>query len=319
MKSKNNIYVSLILLLIILSLMSLIFGTKVINIFSSQLDSIDYDIIYHLRIPRTFSALFCGATLACSGAIIQVILKNNLADSSILGFQSGSTLFAMIILLIIPNFNMYLPLFSFIGGILSLTIVLLLSSKKRGSVNLLLIGIAINSIFGSLIGFISIFYSDNIKNSISYLNGSLANISISDAKSIVIYSTIALSLAFVFSKRLSIFQLDDLQIKTLAISVTKNRIIFAIISVLLSCISVTYIGIISFVGLISPHICKMIFDVNCKQLLILSSLIGSILVLFADLGQRIIFQYYEIPVGGVMSFFGGLFFIHILLRSKYHD
>ncbi len=315
MSVKIKIYL-LAIIVVIVALLSLILGTVTINPFADVLTENQLIILWQLRVPRLIAAIIAGATLAASGVIIQLLLKNDLADSSILGFQSGSVFAAMLIILVFPHAFALIPIFAFIGGIIVFMLVILINRYRPGSMYMVLIGIAINAIMGSLISLLSITFSDRLENTLSYTSGSIAAITQSEMMAIFGYGVIGIIISLLLVKRMEVFELEDFQIQNLAINVNRTRFIFALISVYLSAISVAFIGIIGFVGLVAPHICRMFITRELKPLLISSMLMGSLLVSGSDLLQRVIIPYYEIPVGTIMSLIGGIFFLGLIMRRQ---
>ncbi len=316
-KQTKSLLVILLLVLLILFFLNISLGTKTLNPFNfQQLPATDQKIIMQLRIPRTIAAITAGLTLAASGVLIQAALKNPLADSSILGFQSGATLMAMIIILIFPELYSSLPLFAFGGGLITFSIVFWMTKDQKNAMTIVLAGVAINSIIGAFIGLLSLFFADRLQYTVSWTSGSLNGVSIDEMKLLVGYTCIALVLLFLIYKKLNLLTFDDNQLLNIGINVNHLRLLVATISVFLAAISTSLVGIIGFVGLISPHITRRIVGYDNEQVLPISCLIGAILVTACDLLQRIMLPYYEIPVGATMAIFGGSFFLYLLLKEN---
>lgn len=313
---KNRINYFLILGILILIAVALTFGTKTINILNLDSGSIDYKIIYDLRLPRIIAALISGMTLAASGVLIQASLKNPLADSSILGFQSGASLMAMCVILIFPNMYQMLPFLAFIGGMLTFAFVFLITLKKQSGLSIILAGLAINSIVGSIISFISVLYADKLENTVSWMSGSLNSITMNDAKVLLVYGLIILVIIFIFKGKINILELDDSQIANTGTNPNKIRLFFASLAVFAACISTSIIGIIGFVGLISPHIARSLIGKDNDDVLPLSVIFGGFIVLLCDTLQRIIIPFYEIPVGTILAIVGGIFFLILIIKEK---
>lgn len=321
---KNNLTIYITLsILVVISFVSLMFGEYEITFKESLLALLgsgneqNISIIWDIRLPRIIAGSCVGATLALSGLFCTTALKNPLADSGILGIQSGATTFALIIILIYPSYIFYLPLVSFIGGLIAFLIIMLVS--YNGNINtlrLVLSGVAINAFFGAIIGIITIFNSQEIQNALNWLNGSLVSVSYDEMKIILIYSTIIIIGSFLFIPILKILVLDNQTIISLGKNPNKYRIMILIYAVLMASISVAFVGIISFIGIIIPKLSKILIGTNLKYIFIESILLGAILVIGADLFQRTIFAPMEIPVGIVIGLIGTPMFLFLLRRTK---
>ncbi len=309
--------VMLLILLGVIAILSIVLGTKVINPFDSGLSEIDQQIVFDLRMPRMIAAVVSGMTLAASGLLIQISMNNQLADTSILGFQSGATLVALIIMLAIPSLYPVLPLFAFLGGLFVYMIIFLISRKNSSAIFLIVAGIAISSIIRSMINLVSTLFAENLQDTIAWTNGSLNTVQMSDAKLMLIYSSILLVIALVVSTRVDILLLDDDYLHNIGVNSRKYRLLIAGLAILLTSVSVSFVGTIGFVGLLAPHIARRLVANSGYILMPVTILIGGILVAGCDLLQRIIFPIYEIPVGITMSFIGGTYLVILLIRSNH--
>lgn len=324
-KKRTIVFLCTLTLLFCFIILSITSGGSSIG-FSDVVDAIfNYDtlsettktIIFKIRFPRMIAAIFAGATLAASGILIKAVVRNPLADTGLLGIQSGASFVAMIILIIFPNLLAWLPLAAFFGGLTAYILLNILAFKNGiHPLRLVLAGVAVNSLFGSAIGMINIFYSDRIQNALSWLNGSFANVSVDDAKIIVLYSLISLTVAIFCIPKCNLLALDDLTILNLGENLNVIRFILSTIAVLLSSVSVAIVGVISFVGLVVPHIGRMLVGSNHKVLLPFSMLLGSVLVLGADTLQVILFAPMEVPVGIIISALGAPFFLFLLRKEN---
>ncbi len=314
-KKSINIIIILISLLLVTCYLSLFFGTQYIapkEVFSN---AINQQIVLNIRLPRTIAAILTGMTLAMSGYLIQAALQNQLADANILGFQSGATLFAMFVILVNPLLYPLLPLLSFSGGLIVFLIVFTVAKKTNGSVYIIVAGIAINAVVRSFINFLSLIYADELENTMSWLNGSLNGVTTMDALYMLIYSVILTIIVIIFTTKIDLNILDDLYLLNLGLNPIVIRLLTTTLAILLSSISVSFVGTIGFVGLLAPHIARRLVTNTAVNMLPVVMLIGSMLVLFSDTLQRIIIPIYEIPVGIIMSLIGGVFLITLLLRS----
>lgn len=313
----KKICLSLIVITIIIAICSVVFGTKTINLFTLSDNPIDQQIIWDLRLPRTIAAITSGMTLAASGLLIQIGMNNQLADSSILGFQSGATLMALIIMLAFPALYPVLPLFAFVGGLLVYLIVFAIAQKNRSAIFLIVAGIAISSVIRSLINLVSQLFAENLENTISWMNGSLNTVQFDEAQLMLIYSVIMLIIALIIATRVEILLMDDDYLQNLGLNTNRYRFLTSSVAILLASISVSFVGTIGFVGLLAPHISRRLVNNRAINLMPTSILIGGILVAGSDFLQRIVFPIYEIPVGIIMSFIGGIYLVVLLIRSNH--
>lgn len=275
-------------------------------------------IVYNIRLPRNILAVIVGANLAISGVLLQSVMRNPLADPGITGVSSGASVAAMIILLILPQYTFILPLVAFLGGALACALVFIMSYKngiKPGRI--VLAGVAINTILGGVIGFLSTMYSDKIQSAMLWLNGSLATKTWSHVNMLFIYSIVGLIISLFLIRSANILQLGDDAATNLGINVNFTRLLICIVAVFLAGISTAVVGIISFIGLIVPHIARMTMGSDHKYTMPFSIVLGSIVLLIADTLARTVASPLEIPVGVIMSIVGGPFFLYLLRKKGY--
>ncbi len=315
---KNN-FKKLVCVLLIMNIMTIllaiVIGTEFINPFDVISDPIAYDIVLKLRIPRIIAATVAGMTLAAGGVLIQLSMNNQLADTTILGFSSGATLVALLVMLAFPSLYNILPLLAFTGGLVVYLLVFYIASKTKGAVYLIVAGIAVSAVIRSLISLVSMLFAQNLENTMAWLNGSLSTVSITDAKLMLVYGTILLVITLLIASKLDLLLMDDEFLKNLGLNPIMLRFIISALAILLASISVSFVGTIGFVGLLAPHIARRLIWGQTKELIIVSILIGSLLVVGCDTLQRLLFPIYEIPVGTTLSFIGGIYLIYLLVRS----
>ncbi len=323
-QNKYFIWLGLILALIILIIMNLSLGAYEIN-FSDSLKALinqgsseDINIIRGVRLPRTIGAISVGTTLALSGYFMRYALKNPLADSSILGIQTGATTLTLIILLYFPLMYYLVPVVAFIGGIIAFIITVLITGKYNiNSSSLILSGIIVNAFFTAIIGILTILNPIKLQGALNYLNGSLT--SINQTESVIMLGlTIILTIGcFILIPILKILLLDDIAISNLGVSARLYRLGCAVYAILLASITVAFVGVISFIGIIIPEFASKLTNDKIKSELITTALLGSIVVLGSDLLQRIIFNPLDIPVGLVIGIGAAPLFLIVLRRNNY--
>lgn len=315
-KSKQIILFLAITNLLVVAI-SIVIGSEMINPFTDLANPIYADIIFKLRLPRIIAGVFAGMTLAASGLLIQISLNNQLADASILGFQSGATLVAMIVMLVVPALYPILPIIAFIGGFAVFILVYLVSARNQGGLYLIIAGIAIGAIIRSLISAVTLLFADNLQNTLTWTSGSLTTVSQLDSSLIAIYSLVLLSICMLIAKRLDFLLLDDQFILNLGGKPHKLRFLVCTLAILLAAVSISFVGSIGFVGLLGPHISRKLVGNDARHLMPTSILVGSLLVLGCDTLQRLIFPIYEIPVGIVLSLIGGTYLVFLIIRSNH--
>lgn len=320
---KFNIIILVFVILIICTFLFCIFGSvkfKVFDIFRSIFikdDKLLNTIVYNIRLPRNLIAVLVGAGLSVSGILLQSVMKNPLADPGITGVSSGASVMAIIILLVLPKYSFLLPIASFLGGAIACICVYTLAWKNGGiePTRIILSGVAVNAIFGSIIGLLSILYSDRIQSALLWLNGSLSQKTWADFNLLIGYILIGLILSLFCIKPANILALGEKTALSLGFNVTHLRLFISFVSIFLAGICTSIVGIIGFVGLIVPHISRIIIGDDYKYCLPLSIFLGGLIVLIADTIARSIGGTVELPVGIIMSLIGGPFFLYLLRRK----
>jgi len=316
------IYMMSILIIVVISILSLRIGTveySFSEIMSALIngDSTIRTIIVDLRLPRVILCIMVGSALAAAGALLQAVMQNPLADPSIIGVSSGASVMATFVFLIFPNATSSLPILSFAGAFLACILIYFLSwNKGLDPLRVVLAGVAINAVFGGISSFLTLMNADNLQGVLSWLNGSLVAKSWYHVKLILPYVVVGLIAALLCIKTANTLLLGDDMAKNLGINVNLARILLSAVGAFLAAVTVSAVGMIGFVGLIVPHITRMLVGSNYKVMLPLSLLLGSGTMLCADLLGRTIVSPIEIPVGIVMAIFGGPFFLYILKRSE---
>ncbi len=324
MQNKYIIWIGLCLILFILIVLNISLGEYEISLTDSILGIFNVgtneniNIIQNVRLPRTIAALTIGSTLALSGYFMRFSLRNPLADSSILGIQTGATTLTLIVLLYFPLMYYLVPLVAFVGGILAFIAVILITGKNNfKSSSLILSGVVINAFFTAIIGILTILNPMKLQGALNYLNGSLTSITSSEANFMLVSTIVLLIGSFILIPVLKILLLDDIAISNLGISPQKYRMLTAVYSILLASLTVAFAGVISFVGIIIPSLAAKLTNNTIKDEMITSVLLGSILVIGSDLFQRLVFAPMEIPVGLVIGLGCAPLFLVILRRNEY--
>lgn len=291
--------------------------TEILEIIKSPEMSPDKNILLYIRFPRILIAMIVGANLAVSGALLQAVMQNPLADPGLTGVSTGASLAAIIVMLVFPQFSNLVPLIAFIGGAIACAIVFILAWKNGiKPVRIILAGVAVNAILGGGTNLLSILYNDKIQGVLLWVNGSISGKNWSDVKTLGIYSLIGLIISMFLIRKANILQLGDEMSTNLGIDINKYRLIISLVAVFMAAISTAIVGVIGFVGLIVPHIARHLVGSDYKYLLPLSVVSGSILLLLGDTLARTVASPIELPVGIIMAVTGGPFFLYLLRKGQ---
>lgn len=280
-------------------------------------DALEYQIVWNLRLPRILTGLLVGMCLAVSGAILQGIMRNPLADPGVIGISSGAGLVAIITMLIFPQFMGLLPLGAFIGAFIAAALVYLLAWDGGVSpLRLILAGVAINTLLGAVTSAIMILYSDKVQAVLPWLMGGLSERSWPHFWTILPYAVLGLFISLFAARTANILRLGDDAAKLLGHNVEKNRFLLILLSTFLAGAAVSVAGLLGFVGLVVPHIIRMMIGDDYRYLIPISALFGGFLVVFADTVARSWFDPIELPVGILLATVGGPFFLYLLKKGK---
>jgi iron complex transport system permease protein len=274
-------------------------------------------IILELRFPRIIVALLGGGLMSISGVLMQAVMKNPLADPGIIGISSGSAFMATLVSALLPSVAYLTPIFSFAGGIIAFILVYALAWNGTVSpIRLILVGIAVDAFFTGLYQAFSSATGGNYTGATSIINANISLKTWDDVKILLVYSIIAVICCIFIAGKCNLLSLSDMTIHGLGVNVNRERIIISIVSVMLASIFTAIVGKISFLGLIVPHISRLLVGNNHKVLIPYSALLGSFVFLLADTIGRSVAYPYEISSSIIMAIIGGPMFIILLKRSK---
>ena len=279
-------------------------------------------IITEIRLPRLVASIIVGGSLAYSGATYQGIFRNPLADPFLLGIASGAS-FGIALLVISPwQQNLYVgiltPLVAFVSSGLTIVVVLFLARKagKFDNYSIILAGVALSSIFSAFTSFILLTGGENARPIFGFLFGGFNTITWLKILLGVPYMLMGGLTIFFLGHRINLLQLDDDQAQNLGLNVEKTRIILLAAASLIAAAAVAMAGIIGFVGLIVPHMIRLIGGSDYRLLLPLSAIFGATFVVITDVIARTIIEPQEIPIGIITAMVGGPFFIWLLSSQK---
>jgi iron complex transport system permease protein len=279
----------------------------------------EHQIIRTLRVPRTFGDIIVGASLAVAGAIMQGSTRNPLADSGLMGVNSGAAFAIAICLAFFPGGSYSnLSLFSFAGAGLGVGITYFIASlSKRGMTpqRLVLSGISISMLFSAMSSFIAIKY--NIGQQLSYWSsGGVASVSFGELLVVLPWFVIGMILSIVLSPSITVLSLGEDVAKGLGQKTVFVKSVASIVVLILAGISVSIAGPIGFVGLIIPHMMRFLVGVDYRYIIPASALYGAAFMVGADLFGRLINKPYETPLGIMFSIIGVPFFLYISRKER---
>lgn len=280
------------------------------------------NIIWNIRIPRVILAFITGASLSLVGIVMQTITKNNLAEPYILGISSGASAGAVSVI-ILSNSYAFLRLITieqgaFIGSLLSISAVFLISSKQifNGS-SLILTGVGVSAFFSACTTVI-IYSSKNnsqLVTAMFWMTGSLSSASWDELFYPALFLLIILIIIIIYSYELDILLMGDSSAKALGINTAWIKLFLIIISTLLVSVIVSLTGIIGFIGLVIPHISRKIIGYKHKSLAIFSVFTGGLFLVLSDTFARTYFSPEEMPIGVITAFCGTPLFLWIIRKN----
>lgn len=273
--------------------------------------------IYDLRFPRIIISMLAGAAIAVSGVLFQAVLKNPLADPGIIGISSGAGFAAVLVTALAPGLYLLVPVFAFFGGVVAFALVYSLSWKGGLSpMRIILTGVAVSAFFTGLSSAFNSLSGSDMTGVASIVEANITQKTWDDVHTLVYYVIAGLFLACLFMDECNLLSLEDKTARSLGVNVNVSRILISLIAVLLASISTAVAGAVSFLGLIVPHIGRILVGSEHKKLIPFSALAGAVTFLWADTMGRTIMMPYEVSAAVVMSVVGGPFFIMLLRGSR---
>ena len=326
---QRHLLLTFLISLIVSVLLAVTIGSFKISVFDillGKLDELGSTILYTIRMPRVMLAAFVGASLAISGACLQGLFRNPLADPGLIGVSAGAALGAAFAIVFSSRFislnflGPYLIPFSAIIGSASVIIILFVITKGfgyDGVTYMLLAGIAVNSIAGVGIGVLTYISDDSELRSLTFWTmGSFGGVTwplIIPAIVVILFSIVWI---IGLSRKLDLIQLGDVEASRLGINIKKVRFGVIISSAVVVGISGALSGMIGFVGLVIPHLVRILGGVNHLYVLIGSAIFGSILMVISDMMCRVIISPAELPVGLITSGLGSPFFLWLIFKMR---
>jgi iron complex transport system permease protein len=283
-------------------------------------NSLDTGVLLNLRIPRALLAFLIGASLSLSGVVFQAIFRNVLASPFTLGVSSGASVGAAVVYVLPLGIGLYLiELFSLFGALFvsSLIVLLALRARFRSSNHLILAGVVVNFFCSSFVMLLQ--YFSEPSEVISILRWYMGSLSVVGYNSVLYLLPVFIVVSIVTfrkSTELDLFWFGEELSQSKGLDYYKERNVFNLFHSLLTALGVSFVGPIGFIGIVVPHICRLIFGLRHKDLVPASMLFGGVFLSFCDLVSRMVMAPNEIPVGIVTSLIGAPIFLVLLLKSS---
>nr|WP_211184528.1 iron ABC transporter permease [Paenibacillus lemnae] len=279
-------------------------------------------IIMKVRLPRIVLGMLVGASLAVAGAAFQGVLRNPLADPFTLGVASGSSLGAAVLIFYGLQYSFAgawtLPLVAFLTGAITLLIVLALS-RENGKIpthGLILAGVVMQSFLGAVVSFLTIMSRDTLNDILFWTMGSLSMRGWTYIAVLLPYLTAGFVYLWSRSRALNLLSLGERQASHMGLNVDRLKWSVLVVATLLTAAAVSVSGVIGFVGLVVPHMIRLITGSDYRIIIPLSALGGAVFMVWSDTAARTLLSPGEIPIGVVTAFIGAPFFAYLLYRSR---
>lgn len=285
--------------------------------------SVAYQVIWDIRLPRLIAAAFLGGALALAGFLLQTFFNNPIAGPYILGISSGAKLVVALMMIVVIGSSQVMPSWllvvsAFVGSALAMMFVLLVSRRINSMAMLIVAGVMIGYICSAATDFLITFASDsNIVNLKNWSLGSFSGINWSDIGIIVVVVSVSSILVFALSKPIGAFQLGEQYARSVGVNIRAFRVALITLSSLLAACVTAFAGPISFVGIAVPHVVKRLLSTSKPLVVVPASFLGgAIFCLFCDLIARSVFAPTEVSISAVTAIFGAPIVISILLRRE---
>ena len=333
---QTSVKVFVLCLILCISLVTALqFGAKFISldqIISALVSMIDANttasmtdtIITDIRLPRLIYSVLTGIGLSLVGLLMQTVTRNALADPYVLGVSSGASTGAVFAIIMggLPFLGQYnTPIFAALGAALSIILVLLCVGKSNSPVKLILIGMGMTGVFSALTMMIiyGAKHEAQVRSAMFWLLGSFAGIQWSDLPLTAIIVILFMLYIYMFNQDLDVLLLGNHEAAQMGLSVKQLQLSIVVISSIVIATLVSKVGVVGFIGLIIPHLARIIGGPKHKHTLLFSALIGSIVMIWSDVLSRALYSPEEIPIGVLTSLLGAPLFIWIIMNRYKHN
>ncbi len=272
-------------------------------------------IVLYVRLPRMAAGLCCGAAMAVAGALLQAVLNNAMASPNVIGVNAGAGFFALLAGVLLPQ--RAVPGAAFAGALVTALLIYLLALRAGlARTTLVLAGLAVSGILTAGVNTMRLLFPEGVTGADGFLIGGLSGVSLTAVGNALPYLAAGGVLALFLAPELNILALGEQTAASLGLPVGRTRLASILAAALLAGAAVSFAGLISFVGLLVPHIARRLVGVDHRVLLPACALLGAIFLLVCDTAARTLFAPYELPVGILLNVIGGVFFLYLLLGRK---
>lgn len=333
---QTSVKVFILCLILCISLVTALqFGSNFVpldQIISALMSMIDVNatasmtdtIITDIRLPRLIYSVLTGIGLSLVGLLMQTVTRNALADPYVLGVSSGASTGAVFAIIMggLPFLGHYnTPIFAALGATLSIILVLLCVGKSNSPVKLILIGMGMTGVFSAITMMIiyGAKHEAQVRSAMFWLLGSFAGIQWGDLPLTAIIITLFMLYIYMFNQDLDVLLLGNHEAAQMGLSVKQLQLSIVIISSIVIATLVSKVGVVGFIGLIIPHLARILGGPKHKHTLVFSALIGSIVMIWSDVLSRALYSPEEIPIGVLTSLLGAPLFIWIIMNRYKHN
>lgn len=323
-KNRIRLGVSIVAVSIAVGLLaSLVLGAvdislrEVLAVISGDAAETTSRIVLDARLPRALCAVLAGCNLAVAGVLLQSVTRNPLADPGLIGITAGAGMAATIVLAVLPGVAAMLPVAAFAGAMLSAIFVYGVSWRPGGGaspVRMILAGVAVNAILGAVIGLLITAFADRIPAVMFWTTGSFNGRGWSHLWLMLPYSVVGMAMAVMLHRSMRVLELGDDAAATMGVRVERTRLIAFAAASLLAGSAASVAGLVGFIGLVVPHLVRLVLGTN-RLVLPVSAFAGASVLLWSDLLARTVLAPSELPVGVITGLIGGPYFIYLLYRS----
>ena len=280
-------------------------------------------ILLYTRLPRTLGGILCGCGLAVAGAVLQTVLNNSLAGPNIIGINAGAGLATLVVMALFPRAAAALPAAAFLGALACALLIYWVARCTGASrMTLILAGLAVTNVVNAASACLRYLCPDILVAYNSFSVGTLSGVTMGELGAALPYLAVGLGVALVMSGDMNVLDLGEETARSLGLKVERSRMVLILTAAVLAGASVSFAGLIGFVGLLVPHGARLLLGSDSRVVVSASALLGSSSVLLCDLLGRVVFAPYELPVGVVLSLVGGVGFVALLFHrrgGKLHD
>ncbi len=316
--------VGIVVVLFVLSVAALLLGSTQLSPvqvirdgLAGQFQSLSWRVFYYVRVPRVLGAILCGSGLAVSGAVLQAVLNNSLAGPNTIGVNAGAGFAALLVMALFPMNIALLPIASFIGA-LACTMLIYLAARVTGAsrMTIVLAGVAVSSVINAASSAIKTLFPDVLTAYNSFSVGTLNGVQLTQLKAAIPYLAVGLISALLLSGDMNVLALGEETARSLGLRVERCRMLLIFTASILAGASVSFCGLVGFVGLLVPHAARLLLGTDNRLVVPASALLGAASVVLCDLLGRTMFAPFELPVGVVLALVGGVGFLALLFHRK---